>query len=85
MRLCLVASKPTDSVILGFLPAAARLGLEVVLLTDQPEERRRARARSWPLGRPGCPRPGAEPGTEHVGDGPPARFLGCDVLGMPAS
>ena len=45
MRLCLVASKPTDSVILGFLPAAARLGLEVVLLTDQPEEHERARAR----------------------------------------
>jgi biotin carboxylase len=79
VRLCLVASKPTDSVILGFLPAAARLGLEVVLLTDQPEEHERARARSRPLGRPGCPRPGAEPGAEHAGDGPPARFLGCDV------
>lgn len=52
MRLCLVASKPTDSVILGFLPAAARLGLEVVLLTDQPEEHERARARSRQLGRP---------------------------------
>jgi hypothetical protein len=79
VRLCLVASKPTDSVILGFLPAAARLGLEVVLLTDQPEEHERARVRSRQLGRPGCPRPGAEPGAEHAGDGPPARFLGCDV------
>jgi hypothetical protein len=45
VRLCLIASKPTDSVILGFLPAAARLGPEVVLLTDQPEEHERARAR----------------------------------------
>ncbi len=80
MRLCLIASKPTDSVMLGFLPAAARLGLEVVLLTDQPEEHERARARSRPLARPGCPRPAPEhddPGP--AGDGPPARFIGCDV------
>jgi hypothetical protein len=78
VRLCLIASKPTDSVMLGFLPAAARLGLEVVLLTDKPEEHERARAR--PLARPGCPRPAPEhddPGP--VGDGPPVRFIGCDV------
>ena len=80
MRLCLIASKPTDSVILGFLPAAARLGLEVVLLTDQPEEHERALARSRRLPRPGCPRPQAGPsqGARHA-DGPPVRFLGCDV------
>ncbi len=36
MRLCLVASKPTDAVTYGFLPIAAWLGLEVFLLTDQP-------------------------------------------------
>jgi len=36
MRLCLVASKPTDAVTYGFLPAAARPGLEVFLVTDQP-------------------------------------------------
>ncbi len=80
MRLCLIASKPTDSVMLGFLPAAARLGLEVVLLTDQPEEHERARARSRLLARPGCPRPAPEhddPGP--AGDGPPVRFIGCDV------
>jgi biotin carboxylase len=77
VRLCLIASKPTDSVILGFLPAAARLGLEVVLLTDQPEEHERAQARQLP--RPGCPRPGAERDAEPAGDGPPARFVGCDV------
>jgi biotin carboxylase len=83
VRLCLVASKPTDSVILGFLPAAARLGLEVVLLTDQPEEHERARARSRQLARLGFPRPGANRDAnrdaEQAGDGPPARFLGCDV------
>jgi biotin carboxylase len=81
VRLCLIASKPTDSVILGFLPAAARLGLEVVLLTDQPEEHERAQVRQ--LARPGCPRRGdersAERDAEPAGDGPPARFVGCDV------
>lgn len=83
MRLCLIASKPTDSIILGFLPAAPRLGLEVVLLTDQPEEHERARVRSRQLARPGCPQPGAgrDAGRDagQAGDGPPARFLGCDV------
>ena len=37
MRLFLVASKPTNAVTYGFLPAAARLGLDVYLLTDQPD------------------------------------------------
>ena len=32
----LVAGKATDSVTYGFLPAAARLGLDVTLLTDRP-------------------------------------------------
>jgi biotin carboxylase len=36
MRLCLVTSKPTDAVTHGFLPAAERLGLDVLLLTDRP-------------------------------------------------
>ena len=36
MLLYLVAANPTDSVTDGFLPAAARLGLETVVLTDQP-------------------------------------------------
>lgn len=36
MRLYFVASKPTDAVTHGFLPAAARLGLDVTVLTDQP-------------------------------------------------
>jgi hypothetical protein len=47
VRLCLVAAKPTDAVTYGFLPAAARLGLEVFLLTDQPD------------GHAGVPAPGA--------------------------
>src|SRR5690606_3261574 len=34
--LYLVAGKATDSVTRGFLPAAARLGLDVTLLTDRP-------------------------------------------------
>ena len=37
MRLFLVASKPTDAVRHGFVPAASRLGLDVLLLTDQPD------------------------------------------------
>jgi biotin carboxylase len=36
VRLVVVASKPTDAVTYGFLPAAERLGLDVLLLTDQP-------------------------------------------------
>ena len=56
MRLCLIASKPTDAVTYGFLPAAERLGLEVFLLTDQPEAHVGALARAavvtagWPAG-----------------------------------
>ncbi|MFF5703640.1 acetyl-CoA carboxylase biotin carboxylase subunit family protein [Streptomyces sp. NPDC012794] len=42
MRLYLLALNPTDSVTEGFLPAAARLGLEVTILTDQPEGHRRS-------------------------------------------
>lgn len=39
-RLYLLARNPTDSVRLGFLPAAARLGLSVTVLTDHPEQHR---------------------------------------------
>ncbi|GAA3833728.1 carboxylate--amine ligase [Streptomyces coacervatus] len=42
MRLYLLALNPTDSVSEGFLPAAARLGLEVTVLTDQPDAHRRS-------------------------------------------
>jgi hypothetical protein len=59
VRLCLIESKPTDSVIAGFLPAAARLGLEVTLLTDQPAEHAQALARSGRL--PRLPPPAGDP------------------------
>ncbi len=36
MTVYLTARNPTDAVTLGLLPAAARLGRDVVLLTDQP-------------------------------------------------
>jgi hypothetical protein len=89
VRLCLVASKPTDSVSYGLLPAAARLGLEVVLLTDRPEAHELAQARARELPRPGCPRPGTENDgrpdgrkdgrANSPGGDPPVRLLGCDV------
>lgn len=44
MQLCLLAVNPTDSVTHGFLPAARALGLDVVLLTDQPAEHHAAYA-----------------------------------------
>jgi biotin carboxylase len=40
-----VASKPTDAVTYGFVPAAERLGLDVLLLTDQPAATASALAR----------------------------------------
>ncbi|MFJ8041887.1 acetyl-CoA carboxylase biotin carboxylase subunit family protein [Kitasatospora sp. NPDC096147] len=46
MRLYLLALNPTDSVTQGFLPAAARLGLTVTVLTDHAEPHRRAYAGS---------------------------------------
>ncbi|MDH6707766.1 hypothetical protein P3T27_004503 [Kitasatospora sp. MAA19] len=44
MRLYLLALNPTDSVTSGFLPAAARLGLDVTVLTDHAEPHRKAYA-----------------------------------------
>ncbi|MFF4344216.1 acetyl-CoA carboxylase biotin carboxylase subunit family protein [Kitasatospora sp. NPDC001540] len=44
MRLHLLALNPTDSVTDGFLPAAARLGLDVTVLTDDAEAHHRAYA-----------------------------------------
>ncbi|MDQ8703868.1 ATP-grasp domain-containing protein [Streptomyces sp. LHD-70] len=40
MRMYLLALNPTDSVTDGFLPAAARLGLDITVLTDQPAPHR---------------------------------------------
>ena len=67
MRLCLVAAKPTDAVTYGFLPAAARLGLEVFLLTDQPDGHAGVLARAR---------------TDHAArtaHGAQPRITGCDV------
>ncbi|MFJ7273623.1 acetyl-CoA carboxylase biotin carboxylase subunit family protein [Kitasatospora sp. NPDC098663] len=44
MRLYLLALNPTDSVTAGFLPAAARLGLDVTVLTDHAEPHQKAYA-----------------------------------------
>ncbi|MFF7633411.1 acetyl-CoA carboxylase biotin carboxylase subunit family protein [Kitasatospora sp. NPDC008050] len=44
MRLYLLAHNPTDSVSQGFLPAAARLGLAVTVLTDHAQAHRLAYA-----------------------------------------
>jgi len=75
VRLYLIASKPTDSVVYGFLPAAARLGLDVVILTDQPAAHERAWADSRLLPRPGCmPADGG-----RRGDAALAPVLECDV------
>jgi hypothetical protein len=80
VRLFLVASKPTDSVIYGILPAAARLGLSVVLLTDKPAEHERACARSRLLPRPGCvPSPDGQPGDSQPGGTASVQVVACDV------
>jgi biotin carboxylase len=44
MHVAILALNPTDSVTHGFLPAAARLGLNVTLLTDQPDRHTQAYA-----------------------------------------
>jgi len=71
VRLCLIASKPTDAVTYGFLPAAARLGLDVFLLTDQPDAHAgvlaRARMRPDPVG------------ETHQAHGGQPRIIECDV------
>ncbi|GAA2723005.1 MULTISPECIES: ATP-grasp domain-containing protein [Streptomyces] len=64
MRLHLLALNPTDSVTEGYLPAAARLGLAVTVLTDRPGAHRRAHARHTAAGRAPLP---------------PLDVLACDV------
>ncbi|MFJ3669369.1 acetyl-CoA carboxylase biotin carboxylase subunit family protein [Streptomyces sp. NPDC090106] len=67
MRLYLLALNPTDSVTEGFLPAAGRLGLDVTVLTDRPDDHRAAYRE--------------RPGPEASGNAPlPAiEVLECDV------
>jgi hypothetical protein len=66
VRLGLVAAKPTDAVTYGLLPAAARLGLEVFLLTDQPDGHAGALAR-------------ARADLGRAAQGVQPRIVGCDV------
>ncbi|WP_242438000.1 ATP-grasp domain-containing protein [Streptomyces hygroscopicus] len=79
-RLHLLALNPTDSVTEGFLPAAARLGLAVTLLTDQPDAHARAyglhddaqrgAARREEPRRSEARRGGAQPGEARRGEAP---------------
>ncbi|GCD38778.1 argininosuccinate lyase [Streptomyces chrestomyceticus JCM 4735] len=69
--LILLARNPTDSVTEGFLPAAARLGLAVTLLTDQPDAHRAAYERYACERRGGGPSAGALPGRLEI--------VPCDV------
>jgi len=70
VRVHLIASKVTDSVVYGFLPAAARLGLDLTVLTDQPARHERAIAAAR-----GRPRPGVIGAPAEIGE--PA-VAGCD-------
>lgn len=70
MRVHLIASKVTDSVVYGFLPAAARLGLDLTVLTDQPAAHEQAIAAAR-----GRPRPGANGAPAEIGE--PA-VIACD-------
>jgi hypothetical protein len=81
VRLGLVAAKPTDAVTYGLLPAAARLGLEVFLLTDQPDGHAGALARARPdLGPAGQGAADRGPaGQGAAGQGVRPRIVGCDV------
>lgn len=76
MRLYLVASRPTDSVIYGFLPAARRLGLDVTVLTDLPQAHERACTRARSSREMPFPCLGASAGP---GQWPMPRIEPCDV------
>jgi biotin carboxylase len=70
VRVHLIASKVTDSVVYGFLPAAARLGLDLTVLTDQPEAHERAIAAAR-----GRPRPGVIGAPAEIGE---PSVIACD-------
>jgi biotin carboxylase len=77
VRLCLIASKPTDAVTYGFLPAAERLGLEVFLLTDQPEAQVGALARAADV-TAGWPASTGPAGERALAGGAPG-IVSCEV------
>lgn len=82
MRLYLTARNPTDSVLDGFLPAAARLDLPVTVLTDQPT--------GWPAVTAevvGCDvhDPRAIIDAVHAGQSPAAVLSNSDHLQTPTA
>jgi len=66
MRAYLIASKVTDSVVFGFLPAAVRLGLDLTIITDHPEAHARAIEAARGARRPGALGPDVDPGQPAV-------------------
>ncbi|OLT30197.1 siderophore biosynthesis protein [Actinomadura sp. CNU-125] len=81
--LYLVAGKATDSVTHGFLPAAARLGLDVVLLTDRPAEHAEAPP---PVGAVvECDVSDFRDIIDRIRDRPAAIFSNSDFLQTPAA
>lgn len=71
MRVYLIGSKVTDSVVYGFLPAAARMGLDLAIVTDQPDAHRRAIAAARYARRPGAIGTRIDPGEPDVIGGDP--------------
>ena len=85
MLLVLLARNPTDSVTLGLLPAAHRLGLRVRVLTDDPAAHRAAYAAVHDLGYPvpevdGCEVGDARAVLAAVGTRPAALLSNSDHL-----
>ncbi len=71
MRVYLIGSKVTDSVVYGFLPAAARMGLGLTIVTGQPEAHQRAIAAARDARRPGAIGTQIDPGEPGVIGGNP--------------
>ncbi|GAA2094803.1 ATP-grasp domain-containing protein [Actinomadura alba] len=87
-RLYLVAGKVTDSVTQGFLPAAARLGLAVTVLTDRPADHVRACAAtgaSAPQEVVACEVTDFRAIIERIRRAPAAVFSNSDHLQAPAA
>jgi biotin carboxylase len=88
-RLYLVAGKVTDSVTHGFLPAAARLGLEVTVLTDRPADHVRAYAATGVPAAPrdvaGCEVTDFRAIIERIRRAPAAVFSNSDHLQAPTA
>ncbi len=82
--LYLVAGKATDSVTHGLLPAAARLGLDVTLLTDRPAAHRAGgHAFDGPVVE--CDVSDFRDIVPHIGREPAAVFSNSDFLQVPAA